>query len=126
MVKNGDATKAMNFIRDSRDAAEDFKAVKEGRPIHDWPHVDCVWYDCVTQFFYWKGPVTGKEMLMSRKQFMKDVWYPYFKWIDLHTSFWFCSVYSTGLWRRPAATSSGQERHARRRILHFEVWSNVI
>jgi hypothetical protein len=87
LATSSDATVAMNFIQNTRDAAEDFKAAKEGRPIHDWPHVDRVWYDGVTQLFHWCGPVTDKEMSMSRKQFMGEIWYPYFVWIDLHTSF---------------------------------------
>jgi hypothetical protein len=85
LAESGDATKAFNYAQSGRDAAKIYKAVIEGRPFHDWPHVDRVWYDDVKQLFHWTGPVTGKEMSMGREQFMKEIWYPYFVWVDSHS-----------------------------------------
>ncbi len=84
LAQSGDATKAFNYAQSGRDAAKIYKAIIEGRPFHDWPHVDQAWYDEVKQLFHWTGPQTGKEMSMSRDQFIKDIWYPYFVWIDSH------------------------------------------
>ncbi len=87
MVQSGEATEAFNFMQTTRTAAADYKAIQEGRPFVERPHVDKVWYDSATQLFHWQGPATGKEMSMGRKQFMKEIWFPYFYWLWLHTSF---------------------------------------
>jgi hypothetical protein len=68
LAKTGDATEAFNYAQEDR------------------PHVDQVWYDEATQLFHWKGPKSGKEMSMGRDQFMKEIYYPYFKWVWLHNS----------------------------------------
>jgi hypothetical protein len=85
LAESGDATKAFNYGQSGRDAAKIYKAVIGGRPFHDWPHVDHVWYDEATQLFHWTGPETGKETSMGREQFVKEIWYPYFVWIDSHS-----------------------------------------
>jgi hypothetical protein len=85
LAESGDATTAFNRAQDGRDAAEAFKAVREGREVVSRPHVDRVWYDDVKQLFHWTGPVIGKEMSMGREQFIKEVWYPYFLWVDSHS-----------------------------------------
>lgn len=85
LAESGDATKAFNYAQNTRDTVAYFKAVKEGRPVHEWPNVDRVWYEEVTQLFHWTGPTTGKEMSMGRDQFIKEIWYPYFVWIDSHS-----------------------------------------
>jgi hypothetical protein len=72
LAKTGDATAAFNYAQEGRE--DTFKH----------PPVDQVWYDGATQLFHWKGPKSGKEMSMGRDQFMKEIYYPYFRWIWLH------------------------------------------
>jgi hypothetical protein len=74
LAKTGDATEAFNYVQENReDGAKHLP-------------VDQVWYDEAKQLFHWKGPKIGKEMSMSRDQFMTEIYYPYFKWIWLHNS----------------------------------------
>jgi hypothetical protein len=74
LAKTGDATEAFNYAQENR----------EDGAKH--PPVDQIWYDEGTQLFHWKGPKTGKEMSMSRDQFLTEIYYPYFKWVWLHNS----------------------------------------
>ena len=61
-AESGEATKAFNFLQDQL-----------GKP-----HVDEVWYDFDSDLFHWRGPVSGNRMAMSREQFLKDIFYPYY------------------------------------------------
>jgi hypothetical protein len=60
-TQSGNITEGFNFLQDTLQR----------------PHVDQVWYDFQSDLFHWRGPVTGKEMSMSRKRFMREIWYPY-------------------------------------------------
>jgi hypothetical protein len=82
-----EATDAMNFIQSARDAVEDFKAVKEGSPVQEWPNVSLVWYDRATDHFHWKGPTTGKIMSMSREDFECQIFAPYYLWLESHRNY---------------------------------------
>ena len=61
----------MNFVPDTRD---------------DTTHSDVaqVCYHRASDHFYWKGPVTGKEMSMSREDFGYLIFAPYYLWNEMH------------------------------------------
>jgi hypothetical protein len=68
ITENGQSLTAFNFVQDT---------------LHR-PHIGEIRYDEQTDRFYWKGPVTGKEMSMDRERFMTKIWSPYCRWDDLH------------------------------------------
>jgi hypothetical protein len=61
IAQSGDATNVFNLLQDQL-----------GKP-----HVFQVWYDLDMERFRRLGPVTGKEMSMSRIDFIEQIWSPY-------------------------------------------------
>jgi hypothetical protein len=45
-------------------------------------HPDTSFFHDDNDFFYWRGPKTGRRMTMSREKFFKDILFPYFTVIE--------------------------------------------